>query len=522
MKEKINEPISIKLAFFLTIGILAINILFKGGWDIWAQTLTHALSLILFMLTIQYCLYFPILPVFLPLTILIAGILISLINTVTPVTSIMEFYNWINYFLIFSISAVFFSTEKHIQLLTKLLIFAGISIAILDMLYPPIIGTTLFPNPNIKTGFFIIIIPFFINEIITTFQKNMKLQGFILSVLFIPIITSFYNAHSNWGNFISFLSIALYLKITKKTLKPIVQIFFFLVITVALTYLILKPSGDIYNRIQWILSGISMIAAKPLTGFGPGSTPHLIPIFSHTGYFTLYIHSFFIQFTAENGILAFFGLAWISIILLRNIALQKSNDSKAAFTALISLIAYNLFEYNLFIPLIAFLFWTIAGSFSSNSFHIFTLKKKIYRETIIILSFFILLIFAGTHILKPFISTRYFSKGIYSLRIGNFSKSKKLFHKSLEFFPNYHLSQLGLGLLCIIENDLSSAKKHISLSFPLKDNNPVYTIFKEGELLLTNAKYDEAKIKFWKVIELRFIQYGLNPKEHMTPLRNPI
>ncbi len=493
-----------KLIFYLTAIIILINIFFKGGWDIWIQTLTHILTIILLCISISGNFLIPKIVLSLPFLMLLTGLVISCLNSVTPVTSLIYLYNYINYLLIFSISASYLSTEKYQKKIVKTVIFLGALTASLDLLYPVLFHTALFPNPNIKVGFFLVVIPLYFNLIINRWSK-------LKNLFFIPVLISFYNAHSSWGNVVLIFSIILYFLVVKKVSpvrdklpKATVHIILVLMFA-AIIYVLFKSPDDIINRLLWLKAGITMFWQRPLTGFGAGSTAHILPVFIHSKTFSLYVHSFFIQFAAENGIFSIFGLLWLLLTLLKKISVQN----RIVFISMTGLVVYNLFEYNLSIPLIALILWFLSGSFARYKYYTVSLKKYIF------ISFFILFVFTLSIVIRPFISTRYFSKGIYNLRFRKLSSAEVLFNKSLKIFPEYYLPRLGLGLKNIFENDLKNAQQHIYLSFPIKEGNPVYKKFNEGVNFMDKNKKNEAKGKFLEVIRLRLIQYGLDPKEYM-------
>jgi hypothetical protein len=495
-------------------------LLFAGGWDLWVQTLTHLLTIFLFaicvftdMRTIPAAAAFQ-------FSILLLGLVIAQVNSTTSVTSLITFYNYINYLLIFVLAASYFSAEKFQDIILKTFVYISITTGILDIVYPIIFKSSLFPNPNIKVGFLLLAIPIYFDIILNNRFGFKNIKKHLLSILFLPVLYSFLSANSDWGNIVLLFSLLLYFTVVKKT-KKWPYILMLLIIMLSLFYVFRKPSIDIIDRVLWIKSGIAMFFKKPLTGFGPGSTPHILPIFIKSNRYSLYIHSYFIQFAAENGIISLIGLILIFFKCI-NLLLNTSNfRSKVVAVSALSLIIYNLFEYNLTIPLISLSLWFLFGSFSNLEVVSINIKNTLTKHiTRSILS--ILLIMAAITSVKPFISTRYFTKGIYSLRIMEFNDAEMFFRKSLKIYPDYHLPQIGLALKSIYTGDMINAKKQLLSCLPVKKGNPLYVIYKEGEDLLMKNKLFEAKIKFLEVIRLRLTQYGLNPNDYMTPLQlNP-
>ncbi len=483
--------------FFLPIAAILLNLLFQAGWDLWTRTFIQ----IMFLFSLWFLLSGRIVvtkfikkPAILVLAV---GIVISLCFSDYHILAISVFYDYIVYFLIFIISATFFQNKRD-KVLKFILILGGLA-AVLDFIYPLIFQINLFPNPHIKIGFFLLIIPIYLD---TLLQKKSLTIKILPLIFFILILISFVQARSLWGTIVLIISILFYLKLTKK-----LPVILFIISFFSILFIFLQPIPEILPRVHWLKAGIEMIIANPLTGFGGGSTPHILPSFVSSEYLSLFIHSFFIEFAAEKGLISLIGLIWLLITLLKNI---KNKSSPIIFISLLSVLIYNVFEYNLSIPLIASTFWLLAGSFTASANYSFSFKKNSHK-LIFSLALFIPISFALIKITDPFISQSFYIKGIHYLKIGEYSSANKYFYKSLNIFDNYWLPRLGLALVNIYNDDLWKASNNIALSYPSISGGKSYITFKKGKSYLQINNRKKAKIKFLQAIRLRIIQHGLDP-----------
>jgi putative inorganic carbon (HCO3(-)) transporter len=120
-------------------------------------------------------------------------------------------------------------------------------------------------------------------------------------------------------------------------------------------------------RVYTWRSTLEMIAARPLTGFGPGSFPHAFPRFAHAG-FTRQAHETPLQLAAEHGIPA-------AVLLLAGIfaaighlwrsAREASGAARllraAAVGGALGLWAHNLVDYTFYVAAVHLAFWALLG-----------------------------------------------------------------------------------------------------------------------------------------------------------------
>ncbi|MFC2061956.1 hypothetical protein ACFLUV_05535 [Elusimicrobiota bacterium] len=507
-----NDSIKNRIIFFLVAFILVLNLFFKAGWDIWVQTLVHIISI--FIIWSGFCLSYRISETVrsLPFLLLASGLIISRLFTHTPAVSDADFHNYLNYILIFLTAATFFSSDKYRDNAINLILYAGILSSLLDFIYPLVFKTSLYPNPNMKIGFLLLVFPVFIYKTRQYFlNKNSTFFTLTLAGL-ILVLFSFFQARSGWGAMVLIFSVLFYLyaaNLWKIDLKWMILI----LMAAVIVFILIKPDR-LLARLVWMKCGLCMFAQQPLAGWGAGSTPHILPAFMSGKYFSLYIHSFFIQFLAENGLIAFSGLIWlIAVILIRIFKSGTDDRNKAVFISLSAVLAYNIFEYNLAIPLIGMAFWFTAGCFTEQKNISFSFNTKTKNAAFSILCL-IILIFISIKITVPFRVSRYFAKGMYSIKTKDYITAENLFNSSLNIQPEYPLSRIGLAIISLRKNELSDAAENIRAALPPVKNGPAYSAYLKGIFYLDNENNSYAEIEFIKAVKYIFTQHGLDYREY--------
>ncbi len=496
---------SVKYIYFLWGSVIFLNLFFKAGWDLWMQTLSFYLTIAAFI---------PTLLIGLNLKIKLTGFLFlafsfSLLSYLYAAhTAIVDitFTGWINYLLFFALGTGYLSTvkEKAARFTAAVCVWA----AALDLFYPLVLNTSLFPNPNIKAGFFILTAPFLLYKIKETFEVN-KHKSIIWMIGGGAVCYSFITASSRWGSLVMGVSIIVWLLFNnmKKTAAAAAAV------TVGAAVLVdfhsLFPAAA--ARREWITAGIRMISRQPVTGFGPASTPHILPYFTtgvEAGHFTHYIHSYFIQFAAEFGLPAAVFLIVFLLLSVKRIFLSGNILDKTAAASLFFLMAYNLFEYNLSIPLVGLLFFSILGTFFPGEKLRLKPSKKIAGIFYVIVSF-ILITGGAVFATRPFLANRHFSRGIYKVSISELEEASVFFEKSLEIYPECELPLLGLASIEIIEGNLLQAEELIRRSIPfMEDANPAAKVFKSAKKDRIAGDYERASNKYMESILIRFTQFG--------------
>ena len=113
----------------------------------------------------------------------------------------------------------------------------------------------------------------------------------------------------------------------------------------------LKPDSAA-DRVLWWRSAFRMFADRPFLGFGQGAFAYLYPAFHHPDTARLasvYVHNYYLEFLAENGLLAF--LAWNWVVFSR---LWKIKGLKKY--GLIAVLAHSVVDFGLAVPANFFVF----------------------------------------------------------------------------------------------------------------------------------------------------------------------
>lgn len=124
---------------------------------------------------------------------------------------------------------------------------------------------------------------------------------------------------------------------------------------VALSRLELNSVAD---RLLWWSSALKMFADRPLLGFGQGAFTFVYPAYHHpeaARMATIYAHNYYLEFLAENGLLAFMFWGWAVLTRLRGVR-------GAAKYALIAALTHSLVDFGLAVPAIFFVFCYLLGS----------------------------------------------------------------------------------------------------------------------------------------------------------------
>ncbi|MFW6129692.1 MAG: O-antigen ligase family protein [Atribacterota bacterium] len=504
-------PIKKRLILFILVFIFLINLSFKSGWDLWIQTITWFATAIVLSIIILPEFHISKIIKSPSVILIVSGIIIAKIFSALPAYSNISFYNNLSFLFIFISASTVINTENDKNNTIKILLILGLMCSVLDITYFLIWHINLFPNPNIKAGFLLIVIPFYIDRIFVCSNKKNRLFWLLLSTI---VLVSFIKSKSSWGSIILIGIIIFYLQMKKKIKISPVLIFTIIILSGLLLFHQKNPNY-LADRTEWLFAGVKMILNKPFTGFGPGTTPHILPFFTKPNNLSIYIHSYFIQFGAENGIITLTGILWLLFISIKKLFRSSHDQSKIVILSVLGVLVYNLFEYNLQIPLVAILFWFVLGSFIDvNNFKI--KPPKVIPKIMFTVCSILFLALAIPNLYKPFSASRFFARGIYNLKNNNYKNAENKFNNALNIYPDYSLAYLGLAINNISNNNLNKAAINIKKSFPKLKNKMIYKAYMKGIEHLKQNNKELAKYKFIEVIKFRLTQYGLDP-QYNTP-----
>jgi O-antigen ligase len=118
----------------------------------------------------------------------------------------------------------------------------------------------------------------------------------------------------------------------------------------------LEPKSFL-DRLGWWHAALRMFADRPLLGFGPGSFAYVYPAYhkaAAAGISTIYVHNYYLEFLAENGLLAFFFWGWA-------VARRLKETRGPIKYALIAVLAHSLADFGLAVPANFFIFCYLLG-----------------------------------------------------------------------------------------------------------------------------------------------------------------
>lgn len=113
----------------------------------------------------------------------------------------------------------------------------------------------------------------------------------------------------------------------------------------------LEP-GSFLDRLGWWRAALGMFADRPALGFGPGSFAYVYPAYHSpvtAGVATVYVHNYYLEFLAENGIFAFFFWVWAAASRLKGLSGLKKY-------ALIAALVHSTVDFGLAVPANFFVF----------------------------------------------------------------------------------------------------------------------------------------------------------------------
>ena len=121
---------------------------------------------------------------------------------------------------------------------------------------------------------------------------------------------------------------------------------------VAAAAISLLELGSVSDRLLWWGSALRMFFDRPLLGFGQGAFTYVYPAFHHPDAARLaaiYVHNYYLEFLAENGLIASVFWGWAVVSRLKGIKGLKKY-------ALIACLAHSFADFGLAMPAIFFIF----------------------------------------------------------------------------------------------------------------------------------------------------------------------
>lgn len=475
---------------FLFLCSAIVSLFLNAGWDIWAQTLIHLLTLIILTLflfqainqqgelTLTYTandLWF--------LLYLATGI-ISYSWSINQFNTRNEIYNHINYYLLFYLSPLLLSEDFRQTFFFKILGgVASISALIVmwqfwsvHQIYGPLL------NANVASGFFIMVIPILISRLVAANIEKKTFISCLPEIILLVIVLSGLGVSRSLSAWLSlFLSMAFFVimsgnQIVKNNLIARKCIFpgILLGAVVLSYYLALKiHEPAVYNRLLWWKGALSIIRDHPLGGVGLGNFGCMYLVYKTGGLNSLYAHNHYLQLWSEIGIFGlFFWLTGVYKIVSGNLAnLAKQEPQRqilnlGVICATCGLLFNNLLDFSLAIPAVAIIWWVLLGLLRFSlpaqlvSFKI-SLKSRV--------TYLIIAVIIGGIITKPFLASQRYVNGIAYLRGDDLATARKMIQDSIALDP---LNAQAYGFLSDIakkEGDLNTAMAYLRKAISLNE-----------------------------------------------------
>lgn len=347
--------------------ILFLSPLLEASWDVWSKTIIHILTIL------AVCIYLILMyprsklshnfVIILPLSV---WFFVTVLTSRIRFNSELELHNWINYFLIF-LTVSSFNKNNSVNL-KKILNYTVISAVIMLLIgYYQFFLLKQAPratmiNSNIFAGYLILIIPVLFFLARDFWKKNNSVKTAIYLIIILCVLCLFLTKSAG-----AIFALITAIFICKYRLKG----FIFILSAGILAGILFKyRDPEIINRYYWWMTAFEVIRDFPIFGVGPGNFEFVYTKYRIADLSSLFAHNYYLQLCSETGIigiLLFLGALIIIIPKIKNFYLQVS-----AIACLIQ----NVFDYNLYIPANAILFWMILSTCSINAADAVLLKYE--------------------------------------------------------------------------------------------------------------------------------------------------
>jgi tetratricopeptide (TPR) repeat protein len=468
-----------------------ISLFLNAGWDIWAQSLIHLLTVVILTLflhqetrqkkeiTFSYTVADSWLFLYL------AGISLSYLYSVNQFNTRNELYNHFNYYLFFYLCPLLLSEDYWRDLFLRLLGMATgfIALVILWQVWSgeQVTGGPLL-NANIASGLFVMVLPILVSRLVFAVRGKKTISSYLPDLVLLILALAGMLGNRSLGGWISlYFSMLLFLGLSgimfssaNNARSPKKYAVAGLALSaVGIIYFVVAKmhEPDVYNRLLWWRGAVHMIQDHPLGGVGLGNFGTMYLVYKTAGLNSLYAHNHYLQLWSEIGVFnLLFWLLGIYTVIHGNLAKlpglepQKQYMSLGLICAASGLLAYNLIDYSLTIPAIAILWWVLLGLMRPLlPVKTCTVKIGTYHRVAYIFAAIIL----GIVVVKPFLASQRYVSGIAYLRQNDPAEAKKMLHSSIALDP---LNAQVYGFLSDIaknEGDLSTAVEYLQKAISL-------------------------------------------------------
>lgn len=274
------------------------------------------------------------------------------------------------------------------------------------------------------------------------------------------------------------LGMLFYLLLTKiinlRYLAPIVMflsLFFFIVI--ALRFSEARSLKPLKLRISNWKQAVRMIGTRPLWGVGLGNYQAEISAYVLPGEArSIYAHNFFLQLTAETGILIPFFLVFILICFGKKLKIANMSDKVVYLAALLMILFYNVVD-------IGFYFFTATLFTVVILSQIYPSYDKKYKFSLVVMVFLTIILVVNS------LSKNFQKNADFYLAQKKYNQAEDFYLKSLDWNPLNFNSLMGISYIKYQKNDFLSAEESL---------NRLLKIFPDYPF----ANYLLSKVKFIK------------------------
>ena len=326
---------------------------------------------------------------------------------------------------------------------------------------------------------------------------NSKKPGsvFFWSVLFLGGVFNLILTQSFAGVLYLLTGLPLYLVLSGRTrLKYLIPLLMtlsvFLFIIAGLRFSEAKKLEPVKLRISNWNQSVRMIGESPLTGVGLGNYEFNVSRYIHSGEAnSIYAHNFFLQITAETGLISMFPFLFILILFRKKIIPRFSRENAVYLSILAIVLLYNLID-------IGFYFFSAALIFSLVSAQIY--KKPpapVPRITVLITLLLLIpqiIIFASDSIRRS---------GSFHLNFNRMRTAEGYFLKSLHYNKYNYMALMGLAKTAYASGNIAGAETSLDKVLHLNAMIP-YAHFLKSRILYAKDMYLSSYFHAGKALSL--------------------
>ncbi|MEN8222281.1 MAG: O-antigen ligase family protein [Acidobacteriota bacterium] len=311
-------------------------------------------------------------------------------------------------------------------------------------------------------------------------SKNISIRAFWI-ILFIVGIFNMVLTQSFAGILYLVVGFPVYLyfsgRSNLKFLVPLLMILsMFLFIITGLRFSEARKLDPVKLRVSNWNQAVRMTGSSPVLGVGLGNYEHNISKYILPGEaHSIYSHNFFLQLTAEGGVVTLLMILSLLIIYRKKIIPEINKDNAIYISILIIIILYNLIDIGFYFFSASLIFTLII----SQIYRVNTPAPKIavYSAILLILPQLLIFISAGQR-----------KSGSFHLNFKRLEKAEVYFKRSLKFNKFNYKALQGLAETSYSTGNISRADEYLIRILDNNDFNP-YAHYLRSRILYGKKKY---------------------------------